>query len=283
MIQGDQSTVLPQDELPNFMISGTIDGEKTEVKLSEIASISEGSSPNSIHRDNQSRTVTASAQIQSGYNVGLVSQEFEKKLENYKVPEGYSIEIDGENTNIMETMVEVILAIVLAIIFIYLIMVAQFQSLLLPFIILFIIPISFTGGFLGLILTGMDVSIIAMMGLLILSGIIVNNGIVFIDYVNQLRQAGFDKREALIQTGKTRLRPIIMTATTTILGLLALALGIGDGSEMLQPMAIVTVGGLIYGTFMTLFIIPILYDLLQRKSVKKMILEGETEEIHEVL
>ena len=118
---------------------------------------------------------------------------------------------------------------------------------------------------------------------LILSGIIVNNGIVFIDYVNQLRQAGFDKREALIQTGKTRLRPIIMTATTTILGLLALALGIGDGSEMLQPMAIVTVGGLIYGTFMTLFIIPILYDLLQRKSVKKMILEGETEEIHEVL
>lgn len=204
-------------------------------------------------------------------------------MENYKVPEGYSIEIDGENTNIMETMVEVILAIVLAIIFIYLIMVAQFQSLLLPFIILFIIPISFTGGFLGLILTGMDVSIIAMMGLLILSGIIVNNGIVFIDYVNQLRQAGFDKREALIQTGKTRLRPIIMTATTTILGLLALALGIGDGSEMLQPMAIVTVGGLIYGTFMTLFIIPILYDLLQRKSVKKMILEGETEEIHEVL
>ena len=283
MIQGDQSTVLTQDELPNFMISGTIDGEKTEVKLSEIASISEGSSPNSIHRDNQSRTVTASAQIQSGYNVGLVSQEFEKKLENYKVPEGYSIEIDGENTNIMETMVEVILAIVLAIIFIYLIMVAQFQSLLLPFIILFIIPISFTGGFLGLILTGMDVSIIAMMGLLILSGIIVNNGIVFIDYVNQLRQAGFDKREALIQTGKTRLRPIIMTATTTILGLLALALGIGDGSEMLQPMAIVTVGGLIYGTFMTLFIIPILYDLLQRKSVKKIILEGETEEIHEVL
>ena len=222
-------------------------------------------------------------QIQSGYNVGLVSQEFEKKLENYKVPEGYSIEIDGENTNIMETMVEVILAIVLAIIFIYLIMVAQFQSLLLPFIILFIIPISFTGGFLGLILTGMDISIIAMMGLLILSGIIVNNGIVFIDYVNQLRQAGFDKREALIQTGKTRLRPIIMTATTTILGLLALALGIGDGSEMLQPMAIVTVGGLIYGTFMTLFIIPILYDLLQRKSVKKIILEGETEEIHEVL
>ena len=283
VIQDDKNDQLTKNELKNFKMKETVDGEEKEIPLSKIATISDGLSPNSIHRDNQSRTVTASAQIKNGYNIGLVSQEFQKKLDNYEVPKGYSIELDGENTNIQKTMTDVILAITLATIFIYLIMVAQFQSLLLPFIILFIIPISFTGGFLGLIVSGMDVSVIALMGLLILAGIVVNNGIVFIDYVNQLRQSGMDKREALIQTGKTRLRPIIMTAATTVLGLLTLAFGVGDGSEMLQPMAIVTIGGLIYGTLMTLFVVPVLYDLLQRRPVKKIVLEGETEEVHEIM
>lgn len=283
IVQDDKREALVKSDLQKFMLNGMVDGASKQVALSKVATISDGLTPESIRRDNQSRTLTASAQIQTGYNVGLVSSDFKEKLDNYKVPQGYSIEIQGENTNIMETMIEVILAIVLATIFIYLIMVAQFQSLLLPFIILFIIPISFTGGFLGLIVSGFDVSVIAMMGLLILAGIIVNNGIVFIDYVNQLRQAGIDKREALIKTGKTRFRPIIMTATTTILGLLTLAFGIGDGSEMLQPMAVVTVGGLLYGTLMTLFVVPILYDLLQRRPIKKVVIDGEEEEVHEIM
>lgn len=131
----------------------------------------------------------------------------------------------------------------LAVVFIYLIMVAQFQSLLSPFIVMFTIPLAFTGGFLALLLTGTELSMIAMLGFLVLSGIIVNNGIVFVDYVNQLRLDGMAKKEALVRAGLTRIRPIMMTALTTILGLSTMALGIGMGADMLQPMGIVTIGG----------------------------------------
>ena len=157
----------------------------------------------------------------------------------------------------------------LALVFFYLIMVAQFQSLLSPFIIMFTIPLAFTGGFLGLLLADMEISVIAMIGFVMLSGIIVNNGIVLVDYTNQLRREGMEKREALVQAGKDRLRPIVMTALTTILGLLTMAMGVGMGSEMVQPMAIVTIGGLLYGTLLTLFVVPCIYDLLNRKEYKK--------------
>jgi HAE1 family hydrophobic/amphiphilic exporter-1 len=140
-------------------------------------------------------------------------------------------------------------------------MVAQFQSLLLRCLVLFTIPLEFTGGLIGLLLSGLDISIVSMLGFLVLSGVIVNNGIVFVDSVNQLRLAGMEKREAILETGRTRLRPILMTALTTILGMSTMALGTGMGAEMMQPMAIVTIGGLSYATLMTLFVVPALYDL----------------------
>lgn len=159
----------------------------------------------------------------------------------------------------------------LAIIFIYLILVAQFQSLLLPFIVMFTMPLAFTGGLLALFMTGSDLSIIAMLGFLVLAGIVVNNGIVFIDTINKLRKNGMEKRKAIIQAGKTRAKPILMTALTTILGLFTLALGIGSGTEMIQPIGIVTIGGLLYATILTLFFVPCMYEIFVKNRKKPKI------------
>ena len=161
---------------------------------------------------------------------------------------------------------ELLKMLALAVVFMYLIMVAQFQSLRSPFIVMFTIPLAFTGGLLGLWLTGSPVSVIAMVGFVMLSGIIVNNGIVFIDYTNQLISQGMDQKEALVEAGRTRLRPIIMTALTTILGLSTMAIGFGSGADMVQPMAVVTIGGLIYGTALTLFVVPCIYALFHKKE-----------------
>ena len=213
--------------------------------------------------------MTVSAEIAKGYNIGLVSAEVQEKLDDYEIPNGYTLEMKGEDETINDAMGQLMLMLILALLFMYLIMVAQFQSLLSPFIIMFTIPLAFTGGFMGLLVTGMDVSVIAMIGFIMLSGIIVNNGIVLVDYTNQLRMDGMSKRDALIQAGKDRFRPIIMTALTTILGLSTMAAGMGMGGGMVQPMAIVTIGGLIYGTLLTLFVVPCIYDMLNRKEYKR--------------
>ena len=157
---------------------------------------------------------------------------------------------------------------VLAVVLMYLIMVAQFQSLLLPFIIMFTIPLAFTGGFLGLYISGFEVSVIALIGFVMLAGIIVNNGIVLIDYINQLRQSGMEKKEAILTAGKTRLRPVLMTALTTILALSTMVFSQEMGADMARPMAIVTIGGLLYGTLLTLVVIPCLYDVFTRNKKK---------------
>ena len=171
----------------------------------------------------------------------------------------------------MEAMGQVMLMLVLGIVLMYLIMVAQFQSLLSPFIILFTIPLAFTGGFMGLWITGSDVSVIAMIGFVMLAGIIVNNGIVLVDYINQLRLGGMEKRAAIVEAGVTRLRPILMTAVTTILGLLPMVVGNSMGTDMSRPMAIVTIGGLVYGTLLTLFVVPCIYDIFNRKKEMKKV------------
>lgn len=204
------------------------------------------------------------AGIDEAHNVSLVSDSLQKKLQQISLPQGCSIEMTGEDEMIDEAMQQLYLMLLLAVIFIYLVMVAQFQSLLSPFIIMFTIPLAFTGGLFALFITGNEVSVIAMIGFVMLAGIIVNNGIVMVDYINQLRREGLDKHEAIVVSEKTRLRPILMTALTTILSMLTMALGMGDGSEMMQPMAIVTEGGMIYGTLLTLFVVPCIYDLFNR-------------------
>lgn len=245
------------------------EGKTKKVKLSKIARFEEAEGPKTILRDAQSRYTTVSAEIASGYNIGLVASELQEKLDEYQLPGGYSLEMIGEDETINDAMEQLMLMLVLALVFMYLIMVAQFQSLMSPFIIMFTVPLAFTGGFLGLIVADAEISVIAMIGFIMLSGIIVNNGIVLVDYTNQLRMEGVPKREALIQAGKDRLRPIIMTALTTILGLSTMAAGMGMGGDMVQPMAIVTIGGLIYGTLLTLFVVPCIYDLLNRKEYRR--------------
>ncbi len=242
------------------------DGTKDKVALSEIADFENAISPDSVNRIDQNRYIQVSAQIADGYNVGLVSDVLEEELDKYEMPGGYSLVMSGENEMITDAMEQLYLMLLLALIFMYLIMVAQFQSLLSPFIIMFTIPLAFTGGFLGLVVSGSELSVIALIGFVMLSGIIVNNGIVMVDYTNQLRDEGMGKREALIHAGKTRLRPVLMTALTTILALCTMVFSNDMGSEMGKPMAIVTIGGLVYGTLLTLIVIPCIYDIFSREK-----------------
>ncbi|MBD5520704.1 MAG: MMPL family transporter [Lachnospiraceae bacterium] len=246
------------------------DGTKEKIKLSDIATFESTQAPKSVNRIDQTRYISVSAAIADGYNVGFVSSDVEDALAGYKMPSGYNYVMSGENETITEAMGQVYLMLLLAVIFMYLIMVAQFQSLLSPFIIMFTIPLAFTGGFMGLAISGSEVSVIALIGFVMLSGIIVNNGIVLVDYINQLRERGMEKREAIITAGKTRIRPVMMTALTTILALSTMAFSDDMGADMSKPMSVVTIGGLIYGTLLTLVVIPCIYDIFMRdKNVGK--------------
>ena len=267
MVISENDTKLTREQIKKLKIEGKDkNGNPKDVPLKNIVEFQETEGFSSINREAQTRYVTVSAKVDAGYNIGLVAGEAEQKLKEIELPKGYTLEMSGENETINESMVELLKMLGPAVLLIYLIMVAQFQSLLSPFIIMFTIPLAFTGGFLGLWATGKPVSVIAMIGFVMLSGIIVNNGIVLVDYINQLRRGGMEKRAAIIESGRTRLRPILMTALTTILGLSTMAVGLGMGADMVQPMAIVAVGGLLYGTLLTLVVVPCIYDLLNRKK-----------------
>lgn len=244
------------------------DNKKVEIPLKDIAAFEDTISPKSVSRTEQNRYIAVSASIADGYNVGLVSRKLEQNLADYEVPEGYSLVMEGENEMIVDAMQQLMLMLLLAVIFMYLIMVAQFQSLKSPFIIMFTIPLAFTGGFMGLFLGNCEVSVVAVIGFVMLAGIIVNNGIVIVDYMNQLIAQGMEKHEAILQAGRTRLRPVLMTALTTILGLLPMVFGTDMGAAMGKPMAIVTVGGLLYGTLLTLLVVPCIYDLMNCRKTK---------------
>lgn len=275
VIDDDREKLTRQDVKDMVISAKQQDGTSKDVKLSEIASFEDTTTLQSINHLAQNRYMSVTAEIKEGYNIGLVSNQLKEKLEKYKTPEGYEIKMAGEDETINEAMTELFKMLGLALVFMYLIMVAQFQSLRSPFIIMFTVPLAFTGGLLALWLAGMSVSVIAMIGFVMLSGIIVNNGIVFIDYTNQLIAGGMSKKEALITAGKTRLRPIVMTALTTILGLFTLAMGVGMGADMVQPMAVVTIGGLIYGTILTLVVVPCIFSLFHKREKARLVEEIE--------
>lgn len=263
---------LTPDDIRNFefyadnsgMGMGTT-GTPKRIVLGDIAEITEGSSMNSISRVGGRRCVSVKASIAEGYNVSLVTNASKKAMESYIPPDGIAIEFAGENESIMEAIGELVTMLLIGVAIVYLIMVAQFQSLISPFIVMFNIPLAFTGGFLALLITGMEVSVISLIGFVMLIGIIVNNGIVLVDYINTLRSEGMGLYNAIIEAGTTRLRPVLMTALTTILGLLPLAFSLGTGSDLIAPVAVVCVGGLIYATIMTLFVIPVMYSVLNKK------------------
>ena len=281
VVTQESAQQISREDLEEYAFSVTnAQGEESQVLLRDIASFSSAQSLRTIQREDQRRYLTVSATLQEGYNISLVTADAQEALSDYELPAGFSLEFSGENETIVESIVELCKMLLLAIAFIYLIMVAQFQSLKSPFIVLFTIPLAFTGGLLGLLLCGMEISVISMIGFIMLAGIIVNNGIVLIDYVNQLRAEGISKRDALVQAGSTRLRPILMTTLTTVLGLSTMAFGMGTGAQLMQPVAIVCIGGLLYATLMTLFVVPSMYDLLNRKEFY-FIDETELETIQE--
>lgn len=266
-LQTQEQSDVTVDDIKNMTFTYTNqDGDESDISLSDICSIEQTQTLSTIHRDSQTRYITVAGSVDEDHNVTLVSNKVKSKLDKIDMPEGYSASMEGEDETINESMSQLVLMLLLAVVFIYLIMVAQFQSLLSPFIIMFSIPLAFTGGFIALFITGNELGIISMLGFIMLAGLIVNNGIVLIDYINQARRQGMKKHDAIIDAGKTRVRPILMTAMTTILAMVTSAIGIGGGSDMIKPMAITIIGGLVYGTILTLIVIPCIYDAFNREK-----------------
>ena len=237
--------------------------------LADMATWETGSAPDSITSEDQTQYVSVTADTLDGYNTTVQARVLEKKLNEFalsdEMPEGCSFSMGGESDSVNFMVNEMVQWLALALPFVYLVMVAQFQSLLSPFIVLFTIPLAFTGGLLGMLFTGQQLTMISLMGFIVLMGTVVNNGIVFVDYANQLRLGGLERRAALVATGKTRMRPILMTTLTTVLAMLQMVFSNDMASQLMSGMAIVIICGLSYATLMTLYIVPILYDILFRK------------------
>ena len=278
----DDDEKLTRENLMNLELeSNTTDDEGKSVtkqyKLKDFAKVEVTKGVATIARENNTRMMQVTAETKDGYNTTKLSEQVQKLLDEYDMPQGYSAEIGGETENTRDMVEQMAKMLALGLLFIYLVMVAQFQSLLSPFIILFTVPLAFTGGLIGLLIGHEQLSIMSLIGFLVLMGTVVNNGIVFVDYVNQLRIAGFERREALLITGKTRMRPILMTALTTILSMCTLVFSQDTMAGASRGMAIVVAGGLLYATFMTLFIVPVMYDILYRK--KPLVVEFDEAEL----
>ncbi|MCD8142126.1 MAG: efflux RND transporter permease subunit [Clostridiales bacterium] len=244
--------------------------------LDEFSTVETDASVSTISRENQQRYISVTADTLDGYNSTRLSMALSEVLEDYEMPDGYTWEMAGEYETVISMMTQMIEMLALGLLFVYLIMVAQFQSLLSPFIILFTVPLAFTGGMFGLMAFGEQLSLLSMIGFLVLMGTVVNNGIVFVDYTNQLRIGGMEKRAALIATGKTRMRPILMTALTTILAMGSMIFSTGISASLTRGMAIVVSFGLAYATLMTLFVVPVMYDLLYRRQPKEIDVGDDT-------
>ena len=247
--------------------------------LGEFAEITYGTTPDSITRQDQTRCITVTAQTLDGYNTTVQARQLQDKLDQWQaeggLPEGYSVALSGETSNVNDIMGQMAQWLALALPFVYLVMVAQFQSLLSPFIVLFTIPLAFTGGMVGLLALGEQLSLMSLMGFVVLMGTVVNNGILFVDYTNQLRLGGMDRRAALVVTGRTRMRPILMTALTTILGMVMVLFSNDMASQLMSSMAVVIIGGLAYATFMTLYIVPMMYDIFFKRMPRVVDVGGD--------
>lgn len=244
------------------------DAQGKEHKLSSVATVSVEPGLMSVGRSNGAYTSSVTAEIADGYNTTLLVRQLQPKLDAMDIPSDCSVEIRGTDETIADMLEQMLKLIVLGFLLVYLVMVAQFQSLLSPFIIVFTVPLAFTGGLIALMITGEQLSVMSLLGFVILMGTVVNNGIVFVDYANQMRLGGVAKRAALIATGQTRMRPILMTALTTILAMSAMVFSQEITAGMQRGMALVVAGGLLYATLMTLFVVPVIYDLFSRKPLR---------------
>ncbi len=252
------------DNVKTFAIKA---GANASVPLSNIARIQEGTGPISIQRRNQERLITVSSGI-SGRDFGSITRDINAKLASFSVPEGFTVQLSGEQEEQRKAFISLILTFSLAVLLVYMVMASQYESLLHPFVVMFSIPFASIGVILMLFLTRTNLSIPSFIGIIMLTGIVVNNAIVLVDYINLMRRQGTELREAIIESGRRRLRPILMTTLTTVFGMIPLALGIGEGSEMQAPMARTVLGGLSIATVFTLFFIPTLYSLMESAKAK---------------
>lgn len=252
------------EEVKNILISSSTG---LQISLKEIAEVTVDSGPKGIDRKNQQRVVNVSANISDRF-LGKVIQDAQQQLDKLALPEDYRYEFVGENREMQESFTELALALVLSILLVYMIIAAQFESLLMPLAVMFSVPFSLIGVILALLLADKSLNVLSFIGIIMLVGIVVNNSIVLIDYINKLRQKGMERKEAIILGGKTRLRPILMTMFTTVLALVPMALGVGEGAELRAPMAITIIGGLTSSTFLSLIIVPIFYTFLDDLSQK---------------
>lgn len=268
VVASKKAKTMTKKDIEKLKVTGKkADGTEVKVSLKTIASISEGQTLSAINHTTQKRMISVTSDLEDGYNITHVTNDTKDAISKIDLPSNVKVEYSGENETIMEAMGQLMLMMLLGFLMVYLVMVAQFQSLRSPFIVMFTVPLAFTGGMLGLLVTGQDVSVVSLIGFVMLMGIIVNNAIVLVDCINRFRLEGMDRHEAIVEAGAVRMRPVLMTAITTILGLLPLAIGLGNGAEMMQPVAIVCIGGLIYATLMTLIVIPIMYSLLSKKHM----------------
>ena len=242
-------------------------GSDRPVPLESIADIRVATGPSEIRRVAQQRVALVTANLNYG-DLGTAAEVIQSIIEDTAIPPGLSTRIAGQNEEMSASFQSLVFALALAVFLVYLVMASQFESLMHPFIILFTIPLALIGAILGLWVTGSTISVVVFIGLILLAGIVVNNAIVLIDLINQLRERGMEKFEAIVEGGRSRLRPILMTTLTTTLGLFPLALGFGDGAELRAPMAITVIGGLLVSTLLTLIVIPSMYAIMDRKNYR---------------
>lgn len=254
------------DDVRNIIIYNNVG---KGIRLSDVATVEEVYAPPTIERENRQRIVTVSTTLAPGYALGTVLKEVNSMLENYRAPEGVSIDVGGTVEDQGESFSSIMSLFALIVLLVYIVMATQFESFRMPFIIMFTLPFAFTGVFLALFLTSTPLSLIALIGAIMLVGIVVKNGIVMVDFTNLMRERGQSINQAVITAGKSRLRPVLMTSLTTILGMLPLALGTGEGSETWQPMGIAVIGGLTFSTMLTLIVIPVVYSIFGASGVKK--------------
>lgn len=257
--EDDRSSI---DEIKNLVVNPN---SERSIPLSAIAEVRIANGPGEIRRASQQRVAVVTANLSYG-DLGDAAVDVQKVIDETVMPSGVFARIAGQNEEMGESFQSLLFALGLAIFLVYLVMASQFESLLHPFIILFTIPLALVGAVLALFITGTTISVVVFIGLILLAGIVVNNAIVLIDLINQLRERGMDKYEAIIEGGKSRLRPILMTTLTTTLGLLPLAIGFGDGAELRAPMGITVIGGLLVSTLLTLVVIPVMYSIMDRKN-----------------
>ena len=251
------------------------------VRLKEVAEVKETFSSPEIERENRQRIVTVKGMVGAGVALGEAVAEVNSVLADYETPSGITLELGGSIEDQGEAFGDIATLLILIVVLVYIVMATQFESLIYPFIIMFTLPFAMSGVFIALWLTNTPLSIIALIGAIMLVGIVTKNGIVMVDYMNLLVERGMPVGDAVIAGGKSRLRPVLMTSLTTVLGMVPMAMGIGEGSEIWQPMGIAVVGGLLMSTILTLFIVPALYAMLEgikeRKAARKARLLAEQE------